>query len=83
MLAGNNKNVYRRLGLDIGKGVAHVVLIYGFRGDAPIDDLAENAAHGQIRVYKMISGVRISLVPWISLRLSHPEIAGWREPDSD
>lgn len=46
MLARHHENVHRRLRLDIREGVAVVILINRFRWNAPIDDLAEKAAHG-------------------------------------
>ena len=41
----DDKNVHGRLRLDVGEGVAVLILVYGFRRDASIDDLAEDAVH--------------------------------------
>ena len=46
-VAGDNKDVHRRLWLRISEGIAMIVLIYSLRRDATVDDLAEDAAHGQ------------------------------------
>jgi hypothetical protein len=53
VLAGNDENVHGRLRLEIHEGVALIVLIHRFRRDAPVDDLAEEAAHG-LQVYKLM-----------------------------
>jgi hypothetical protein len=45
VLAGDDEEVYGRLGIDIGEGVAAVVLVDGRGGDGALDDLAEQAAH--------------------------------------
>lgn len=45
VLAGNNKDVNRGLRIDVGEGIALVILIDGFGGDASIDDPAKDAAH--------------------------------------
>ena len=43
----NHKNVHRRLRLEVGKCVAVIILVDGFRWDASIDNLAEDATHGE------------------------------------
>lgn len=45
VLSGNYEDVNRSLRVDIRKGVAMVVLVNGLRGDAPVDNLAEETAH--------------------------------------
>lgn len=45
MLARNNKDVYGRLRVDVGKGVALVVLVDGFGRNTSIDDLAKETTH--------------------------------------
>ena len=45
MLARNNKDVDRGLRIDVGKGVALVVLVDGFGRNTSIDDPAEEATH--------------------------------------
>jgi hypothetical protein len=45
MLARNNEDVYGGLGIDVGKGVALVVLVDGFGRNTSIDDPAEEATH--------------------------------------
>ena len=45
MFAGRDQEVYGRLGVSIGEGVTAVVSIFGIRGDASLNDLAEKAAH--------------------------------------
>ena len=51
VFARNNQNVHWRLGVEVGKSVAQVVLINRCRGDLPFDDLAKNATHGVISVH--------------------------------
>ena len=41
MLARRNQHVHRRLRIDVGKGVAQLVLENGGRGNASFNDLAE------------------------------------------
>ena len=45
VLAGNDKDVNGGLRIDVGEGIALVILIDGLGGDASIDDPAEDAAH--------------------------------------
>jgi hypothetical protein len=45
MLARNNKDVDRGLRIDVGEGVALVVLVDGFGRNTSIDDPAEEATH--------------------------------------
>jgi len=45
VLAGNDKDVNRGLRIDVGEGIALVILIDGLGGDASIDDSAKDAAH--------------------------------------
>ena len=45
VLTRNDEDVYRRLRIDVGKGVALVVLVDGFGRDTSIDNPAEEAAH--------------------------------------
>lgn len=47
MLSRDDKDVDRSLRFHVGKRVAVVVLIDGFRRDAAVDDLAEDTAHGE------------------------------------
>ena len=47
VLPRDDKDMYRRLRLDICKGVAMLILVDGFRGNASIDDLAEDATHDE------------------------------------
>jgi len=46
VLARNDQDMDRRLWLDIREGIAVIVLVNRLGRNAPIDDLAENAAHG-------------------------------------
>jgi len=50
VLAGNDENVDGRLGMDVGEGVAEVVLMDGGGGDGSLSDLAEEAAHDETSV---------------------------------
>jgi len=45
VLAGNDKDVNGGLRIDVGEGIALVILIDGLGGDASIDDSAKDAAH--------------------------------------
>jgi hypothetical protein len=45
VLARNDKDVYRRLRIDVGEGVALVVLVEGFGRNTSIDDLAKETTH--------------------------------------
>ena len=45
VLAGNDKDVNRGLWIDIGEGIALVVLVYGLGGNASINDLTKDTAH--------------------------------------
>jgi hypothetical protein len=47
VLSRDDKDVHRRLRLDVGEGVAVLILVDGFGGNTPVDDLAEYAAHGE------------------------------------
>jgi hypothetical protein len=47
MLSRDDKDVDGSLRFHVGKRVAVVVLIDGFRRDAAVDDLAEDTAHGE------------------------------------
>ena len=47
VLPRDNKDVHRRLRLDVGEGVAVLILVDRFGGDTSIYDLAEYAAHGE------------------------------------
>ena len=46
VLARGDEDVDGGLGMDVGEGVALVVLVDGGGGDGAVDDLAEEAAHG-------------------------------------
>lgn len=45
VLAGNNEEVHGRLRIDIGKRVAVLIAMHGFRQDLSFDNLAEQAIH--------------------------------------
>lgn len=45
VLTRNDQHVHRCLRIDIGKGVALVVLVYGLGRDTSLDDPAKEAAH--------------------------------------
>ena len=45
MFARRHQHMHRRLRVDIGEGVALLVLVDGCGGDASFDDLAEEATH--------------------------------------
>jgi hypothetical protein len=45
MFARRNQNMNGRLRMNIGKGVAFVILVNGCRRDGSVDDFAEKAAH--------------------------------------
>jgi hypothetical protein len=45
VLTRNNEDMHRRLRIDVGEGVALVVLVNGLGRNASIDNLAEEAAH--------------------------------------
>ena len=47
VLPGDNEDMYGRLRLDVGEGVAVLILVDGFGRNASVDDLAEYAAHGE------------------------------------
>ncbi len=55
VFARDDEDMHRRLRIDVGKGVALVVLVDGGRRNASIDDLAEEAAHGSFRVYSSLT----------------------------
>jgi hypothetical protein len=46
VLARGDEDVDGGLGMDVGEGVALVVLVDGGGGNGAVDDLAEEAAHG-------------------------------------
>jgi hypothetical protein len=46
VLAGYDQDVHGRLWIDVGEGVALVILVNGFGGDASIDNPAKETAHG-------------------------------------
>jgi hypothetical protein len=58
MFTRDNQDVNRRLGMDIGEGVAFVILVNGSRRDASFDDPAEKAAHNRISVQELIRSGR-------------------------
>jgi hypothetical protein len=45
VLAGNDQNMHRSLGVEVGKGVSQRILEYRRRGNGTFDNLAEEAAH--------------------------------------
>lgn len=45
VLARNDEQMHRSLGVDVGEGEALLVLVDAGRGDASIGDFAEKAAH--------------------------------------
>lgn len=47
VLARDDEDVHWRLGLDVGECVATLVLVNGLRRNASINDLAEEATHGE------------------------------------
>lgn len=51
VLAGNDEDVDGGLGMDVGKGVAELVLVDGDGGDGSFDDFAEEAIHGETSVH--------------------------------
>jgi hypothetical protein len=56
VFARDDKDVHRRLWLDVGEGVTVLILVDGFGGNTSVDDLAEYATHGEES-----TGVRIRL----------------------
>jgi len=50
MLAGHDEHVDRGLRVNVGKGVALLVLVDGRGGNASVDDLAKQAIHGESSV---------------------------------
>jgi hypothetical protein len=53
VLAGRNEDVHRGLGMDVSEGVAQVVLMDGRRRNGAVNDLAEEAAHGETSLHGM------------------------------
>jgi hypothetical protein len=51
VLAGNDENVYWRLGMNVGEGVANLILVNGGGGNGSFNDFAEHAAHGETSVH--------------------------------
>lgn len=47
VLPRDDEYVDRRLRLDVGKGIAVLILVDGFGRDASVDDLAEYATHAE------------------------------------
>lgn len=47
VLPGDDEDVDGGLRLDVREGVAMLILVDGFGGNASVDDLAENAAHAE------------------------------------
>ena len=56
MLAREDKHMGRRLRIDVREGVAELVLVEGFGGNASFDDLAEDAAHDGFSVQEARTG---------------------------
>ncbi len=54
VLAGRDEHVHGGLGVDVGEGVAELVLIDGGGGDGAFDDFAEEAIHGVTSVHGCI-----------------------------
>ena len=50
MFTGRNQEMYGGLGVNIGEGVTAVVLIFGIRRYASLNDLAEKAGHDRTSV---------------------------------
>ena len=50
VFAGRDQEMYGGLGVNIGKGVTAVVLIFGIRRNASLNDLAEKAGHDRTSV---------------------------------
>jgi len=57
VLAGRDENMHRGLRVDVSEGVTLVVLVDGLRRNASFDDLAEEAAHGEISLHGWSAGV--------------------------
>jgi hypothetical protein len=51
VLSRDDKNMHRRLWVDVSKRVALIILVNSFGRNASVDDLAKEAAHGWLRVY--------------------------------
>jgi hypothetical protein len=47
MFSRNDEDVHWGLRLQVSEGVAMIILVDGFRGNASIDDLAEDATHDE------------------------------------
>lgn len=54
MFPGHDQKMDRRLGMDIGKGIASVVLVDGLGRDASFDDPAEDAARHGTSVQELV-----------------------------
>jgi hypothetical protein len=50
MFTGRNQEMYGGLGVNIGEGITAVVLIFGIRRYASLNDLAEKAGHDRTSV---------------------------------
>ena len=55
MFARRDQHMHRRLRIDVGKGVALLVLVDGGGGNASFNDLAEKATHGDTSVQELVS----------------------------
>ena len=51
VLAGDDEDMYWRLGMYVGEGVANLILVNGGRGNGSFNDFAEHAAHGETSVH--------------------------------
>jgi len=74
VFAWNDKDVYGRLRIDVGEGVALVVLVDGFGRDTSVDDPAEEAAHCGFSLHEPVPAFRF---------LPHCEsvCSGWGQDD--
>lgn len=50
--AGNDENMDRRLGMDVGEGVAHLILVNGRGGNGTLDNFAKETAHRETSVHR-------------------------------
>jgi len=64
VFTGNDENVDRRDRMNVGEGVAELVLVDGSGGNGTFGDLAEDAGHG---VTSRASGERVPGYCWRSL----------------
>ncbi len=62
VLAGNEKQMYRRLRMDVGEGVDEVVLVDGGGGNLAFYDLAKDAAHGVVSVHGRFAAAEMKTV---------------------